>query len=147
MDTMRDNRLRKTSTKEVNDDDQTPINVPIISSDSDDEIHVLYPAEHSETETVEDFATTSDEESEASTSANSEVEEPPLPRRSGRNRRPPAWLRSGDYINMAQRVSTAHTNLHHQRKLVTHVYLSILKYQTKMFRDLMSHLLGGTMLH
>ncbi len=96
---------------------------------------------------LEDLATTSDEGSEASTSANSEVEEPPLPRRSGRNRRPPAWLRSGDYINMAQRVSTAHNNLHHKRKLVTHVYLSILKYQTKMFRDLMSHLSDGTMLH
>ena len=123
-------------------DDPTYADVPVIQSDSDEEVHVMYPTENDQQDLAESIhSTTSDEESEASESDDSNIDESAAPRRSGRNRRPPAWLRSGDYVTMGQRASsTDHSNCHHHLKLVTRVYLSMIKCQADMLRDLMSHM-------
>ena len=114
-----------------NSEPESEPNPPV--SDSDEDIHLIYPSLDEEMQSDDDAETTSPAES--SESSNSDVGEPPILRRSGRNRRPPAWLRSGDFVTMAQRAPLSPHK--EQMQLVARVCLSVLKYQSRMIHDLL----------
>ena len=150
--------VKKTADEVVIDHDTHAVVHPVVSqSDMEpDELHILYPPIDDDLHSEEDTRSIPSEEqasvssnsdqsdddahsmssvvqSEVSVSSISDEDEPQAPRRSGRNRRAPAWLRSGDYVTMSHRAPIplhADTN---QLKLVSKMYLSMMKYQREMF--------------
>jgi transposase InsO family protein len=117
------------------DEDQvdTPPDV-VVSDAEDEELHILYPPFDEDRQSEDESDSSSS--AELPESSKSEDEEPQFIRRSGRNRRPPAWLRSDEFVTMAQRAPLSSHKEH--SKLIARVYLSLLKCQTRMFRDLIS---------
>jgi transposase InsO family protein len=117
------------------DEDQvdTPPDV-VVSDAEDEELHILYPPFDEDRQSEDESDSSSS--AELPESSTSEDEEPQFIRRSGRNRRPPAWLRSDEFVTMAQRAPLSSHKEH--SKLIARVYLSLLKCQTRMFRDLIS---------